>query len=791
MFAAKLKKAIAVFCLAAILFSSFHTAAFAAYENTYTNTGDRCADLIGVAKTQLGYTEGSNGYTKYGDFYGWPYIDWCGAFIVWCAAEAGVETTVIPKNASSNGLKDFYDARGRYYLSYGHGGSYTPKAGDIAFMSASNSPNDITHVGIVISYTEGTIITIEGNYSDRVTQVSYPETTVKIVGFAAPMYGNRIGYYKLDTTMRLRAEPNTDADILTTIPGGTVVTVTKISGDWGYVTYYGYSGWMNLDYSVFQRGLDTADNDVIPMPKEALYLAADVSQFNHPAAFDWAKLKASGVEAVIIRIAGRGYGYARQLYRDNSFLQHYKNAKAAGLHVGVYFFSYAMTAAQAREEAQMTIDLLHEYECEPDMPVFIDIEDYAPQDYSHERAGKAACTTVVNTFCSVIADAGYYPGVYCNKFFAENLLEPSAFENKAVWIAHYGVTKCGYSGRYDMWQYTSYGSVSGYSGDLDLNYVYTDFPALIANNGISGSFGSHVPGDWEIAAEPTCTTQGERLVKCKDCGEVLVRETLQRAHTESQHFIQLARTEIKIGSTVTDEILSTLHGENERNYADVYLLSYEQDGGTLLTYCTACGKVLSTVYSYGDEAHEHTETGSLPSTCQTEGMSFTVCNDCDRVLSQTLLPYASHTPGGSTPRRATCTEDGKRITVCAVCGETTREEFLSAGEHQFGPGKQTVEVSPLHNGVIEYACMLCSTVITEEIPAPKYGDIDGDQTVTAKDARLALRSAVGLERLTDMQTVAGDIDHTGTVEIGDARYILRIAVGLDKPQALLQRFYAG
>ena len=790
MFWAKLKKALAVLCLAAVLFSGFQTAAFAAYENTYSNTGDGCADLIGVAKTQIGYTESGNGYSKYGDYYGNAYIDWCGAFIVWCAAQAGVDTSVIPKNASSNGLKDFYDAKGLYRLSYGHGGSYTPKTGDIAFMSASNSPSDITHVGIVLSYAEGTVVTIEGNYSDRVAQVSYPDTTVKIVGFASPAYGNRIGFYKLDTTMNLRSGPSTDYTILTTIPGGEVIAVTKINGDWGYVSYNGTDGWMNLDYSVFLRGLDTAGDVVIPIPKEALYLAADISQFNSPDAINWTQLKASGVEAVILRVAGRGYGYARQLYRDTAFTQNYRNAAAAGMHIGVYFFSYAMTVEQAKEEAQYTADILKQNDCILDMPVFIDIEDYAPQDYSHERAGKAVCTAVVNAFCSEIARAGYYPGVYCNKFFAENLLEPSAFENKAVWIAHYGVTKCGYNGRYDMWQYTASGNVSGYPGDLDLNYVYTDFPALISNNGISGNFGDHTPGEWETAALPTCTEDGVREVRCTDCGKLLIREPIPKAHTESKHYLQLARTSIRIGDTVTDAIRATLHGEDDRNYADIYLVSYEESGGTLLTYCTDCGKVLSTVYSYGDdEPHEHTQTSSTPSTCLNEGKTITVCNDCGRVLSQTVLPYALHTPGGTVSEQATCTQEGMRITVCAVCEKNMREEYTAAAEHRFGPGEETVPVTLKAPGKIEYRCAVCGFVKDEEIPSPAFCDIDEDGRVTTNDARLALRAVIGLETLSRLQRIAGDVNNNGKIDSADARFILRIAVRLDTASELMQRYY--
>ncbi len=790
MFTERLKKALAVLSLAAILFSCFQTAALAAYENTYKNTGDQALDLAGVAKTQLGYTEASNGYTKYGEYCGSPYIDWCAAFIVWCANQAGIGTSVIPKNASSNGLKDFFSAKNRYYVSYGHGGSYAPKAGDIAFMSASNKTNDITHVGIVISYTGGTITTIEGNYSNRVTLVSYPESTLKIVGFASPLYGNRVGYYKLNASMNLRSGPSTEDHILTLIPGGVVITVTKIKGEWGYVTYGGVSGWMNLDYSTFQRGLDTAEGSPIAMPKDALFLAADISQWNNPSAIDWSLLKASGVEAVIIRAAGRGYGYARQLYRDTAFVTHYRNAAAAGMHIGVYFYSYAMTAEQAREEARLTMDILKENGCVLDMPVFIDIEDHAPEDYSHERAGKAACTAVVNAFCDEVEKGGYYPGVYCNKYFAENLLEPSAFANKAVWIAHYGVSKCGYTGHYDMWQYTDSGSVSGYSGSIDLNYVYTDLPALITRNGITGSFGEHTPGEWQITKAPTCAQEGKREVKCTDCGVTLISEALERSHSESRHYIQLSKTPLSIGDTVTDKLLTSLHGENERNYAEVYLPSYEESGGTMITFCTVCKKILSAAYSYGSEEHEHTETKTKAATCKNEGLVTVTCTDCDKVLSQTVLPFARHTAGETADTISTCTEDGKRTTACAVCGKTIRTELIAAGAgHRFGPAEVTKKATLKQTGVLQYTCTVCGYKRTEKIPSPVYGDLDGDGEITTPDARIALRTAVSLEPLTDLQKVAGDVTNTGKVDTGDARYILRIAIGLTDAAKLRMQFY--
>lgn len=123
----------------------------AAYENTYVNTGDQRADIIGVALTQVGYREGSGGYTKYGDWYGSDYMAWCGAFVSWCANQAGIPTSVIKKNgfasASNFGLSD------RTFTVSDH----LPNPGDLFFKN-SNS-----HVGLVY-YVEGDYFyTLEGN----------------------------------------------------------------------------------------------------------------------------------------------------------------------------------------------------------------------------------------------------------------------------------------------------------------------------------------------------------------------------------------------------------------------------------------------------------------------------------------------------------------------------------------------------------------------------------------------------------------------------------------------------
>lgn len=125
----------------------------AAYENTYTNTGDQRADIIGVALTQVGYREGNNNYTKYGAWYGYPNHPWCGMFVSWCANQAGIPTSVIKKAGRANPWDFGFST---YYTGY----EYTPKPGDLYFNK------EFGHMGIVY-YVDGSYVySIEGNTND-------------------------------------------------------------------------------------------------------------------------------------------------------------------------------------------------------------------------------------------------------------------------------------------------------------------------------------------------------------------------------------------------------------------------------------------------------------------------------------------------------------------------------------------------------------------------------------------------------------------------------------------------
>lgn len=175
------------------------------------------------------------------------------------------------------------------------------------------------------------------------------------------------------------------------------------------------------------------------------------------------KVKDAGIKFVILRLGYTGSSTNKPTI-DSVFEYNYKNAIAAGLPVGVYFYSLATTADKAKEEANFCVKNLKGKTIT--YPVYIDVEDPNKQ----AKQTKTTLATVCNTFCETIKAAGYKPGVYASlSWFNSKIGTITASHSK--WVAQY-YTECQYKGNYDMWQYSSSGAVAGISGKVDMNYWY-------------------------------------------------------------------------------------------------------------------------------------------------------------------------------------------------------------------------------------------------------------------------------------------------------------------------------
>lgn len=187
----------------------------------------------------------------------------------------------------------------------------------------------------------------------------------------------------------------------------------------------------------------------------------DVSKYQ--GKIDFAKVKAAEISFVIIRC---GTGFNGKSNPDPYFETNYKNAKAAGLQVGTYFYAYAKTSELAEKEADYCLDVIKGKTL--DLPVFYDLEEN-----SIARTGKENILAVAKAFTEKIKAAGFSAGIYANLNWNKNYLTDKWYDTLPRWIAQYN-SKCTYTGKYDIWQYSSNGRVDGISGNVDMNYCYTD-----------------------------------------------------------------------------------------------------------------------------------------------------------------------------------------------------------------------------------------------------------------------------------------------------------------------------
>ncbi len=194
-------------------------------------------------------------------------------------------------------------------------------------------------------------------------------------------------------------------------------------------------------------------------------LGIDVSKWQKE--IDWDKVKNEGVDFAIIRCGYRG-SVTGSLVEDPYFEQNIKGARAAGIKVGVYFFTQAVNEVEAVEEASMVISLVRDYELQ--YPVFIDTEG-AGGNGRADSLNVEERTAVCEAFCTTVKNAGLEAGVYASRNWYNNKLTASTLESYAIWLAEYRSVPL-YQGYYQMWQYTSKGKISGINGNVDLNVSY-------------------------------------------------------------------------------------------------------------------------------------------------------------------------------------------------------------------------------------------------------------------------------------------------------------------------------
>lgn len=192
-------------------------------------------------------------------------------------------------------------------------------------------------------------------------------------------------------------------------------------------------------------------------------IGIDVSKWQGD--IDFSKLKASGVEFVIIRV-GSSNGLNGENFVDSKFIQNVKNANAVGIPVGIYFYSYASTIDRAISDAKWIVEQIKDYKV--DLPIAFDWENWG--SFNKFDVSFFGLTNIAKGFMDTIKDAGYDAMLYSSKTYLENIWLPTSYP---VWLAHY-TKNTNYTGDYSFWQMCSNGRVDGISGDVDINIRYIE-----------------------------------------------------------------------------------------------------------------------------------------------------------------------------------------------------------------------------------------------------------------------------------------------------------------------------
>ena len=238
-----------------------------------------------------------------------------------------------------------------------------------------------------------------------------------------------------------------------------------------FVDAFGKAYQVKLNTNVkkhdYQLTAFTRDGDRLSYQGDGRYsyrLGVDVSY--HNGYINWEKVKSSGYEFAFLRIGYRGYGQAGNVYLDEQFFNNMKNAQAAGMDVGVYFFSQAVNVKEAKQEAEFVLKNLQGYELQ--LPVVYDPENILDDEARTDDVTGAQFTKNTTAFCKKIEKAGYQPMIYSNMLWEAFQFDLEKLSEYPIWYADYEpLPQTPYNFVY--WQYSNEGTVDGIEGAVDLD----------------------------------------------------------------------------------------------------------------------------------------------------------------------------------------------------------------------------------------------------------------------------------------------------------------------------------
>ncbi|MBR1422219.1 MAG: fibronectin type III domain-containing protein [Ruminococcus sp.] len=526
---------------------------------------------------------------------------------------------------------------------------------------------------------------------------------------------------------------------------------------------------------------------------------------------DWAKVKAAGINFVIIRAGYRGYGSAGTLVKDPKFDEYLAGAKAAGLKVGVYFYTQAITTAEAEAEAQYVLNMLGGKTL--DMPIYYDIEsvDYDKGRLDSAGLSVAAKTNLCKAFCNKILSAGYQTGVYANYYWLTNMIDGQALAKLyPIWLAQYA-SAASWTGPMEMWQYTGSGTVSGISNYTDMNVWYYGQRDLITMTA-TGSVTSAEKGTLTWSKPSSDAARYDVYRVNRDSTETRVASvttlsaTFQLRIYNLDYYVKIynssgaylgASNKVKLqGGYITSLAVAwttpTTIIENWAKFSDAT--------GYVIYAKKADGSEPYTRRGYSYASMGYTITGLEPYTAYTVCIrpflnpndenewtdscflgpvsnAVTVVTESGRLTSLKSVSTSANTVTLSwnaleqtSGYRVYMTADGSNNQYAAV-GETTNNTFTVSGLTKDTAYKFYVRSV---YGDVEGQTSNTVTATTHGV----RGDVNSDGTVNASDLLLIKAHIKGVGKLTDAQKAIADVNGDGKVNSSDLLLIKSYIKGI-------------
>ena len=292
-------------------------------------------------------------------------------------------------------------------------------------------------------------------------------------GYVVELYEKGIMIGQNDGTHFMPNEPITRSEMATLIWR---IMHSDYQGDMVRVSNYWVDLFDSVPRSTFSRAQFSTDSAGRVTYNNGWYVrGVDVSE--HKGVIDWYSVKEDGIDFAIIRVGGR-YLNSGNIFADKYWRRNVEGALAAGLNVGVYFFSQALNAKEGLEEAEYVLDLIKDYKDQIDYPVICDWE-YLGNYSSTDHARTYLCepgpvTDGIAAFCERVEQEGYTAGVYFNKYCGMVKMDLSRLTDYEFWYDEY--TKYPTSPyQFQMWQYSCTGKVAGISSNTDMDLCFVPY----------------------------------------------------------------------------------------------------------------------------------------------------------------------------------------------------------------------------------------------------------------------------------------------------------------------------